>query len=230
MWALLLLAGLLLVGVVGSSIWLFRIIREMTSAWEVTNPQFSVVEENQPAAPDSPNSPASIENVSNPKPIELNADSLQPWSGTERVTILLLGIDQRCDESGPTHTDSMMLVTVDSMGLSAGVLSLPRDMWVEIPGFEVDRINQAHYYGEAYEYPAAARRWLWKRWKRFWGCELITMRQVNFDAFIEVVNEIGGIDVSVTEDIVDESYPDRCYGYDPFEIEAGDHHLGGRWL
>lgn len=121
LWALLLLAGLLLVGVVGSSIWLFRTIREMTSAWEVTNPQFSVVEETQPAAPDSPNSPASIENVSNPKPIELNADSLQPWSGTERVTILLLGIDQRCDESGPTHTDSMMLVTVDPMGLSAGV-------------------------------------------------------------------------------------------------------------
>lgn len=227
LWALLLLAGLLLVGVVGSSIWLFRTIREMTSAWEVTNPQFSVVEETQPAAPDSPNSPASIENVSNPKPIELNADSLQPWSGTERVTILLLGIDQRCDESGPTHTDSMMLVTVDPMGLSAGVLSLPRDMWVEIPGFEVDRINQAHYYGEAYEYPGGGPALAVETVEAFLGVRIDYYAAVNFDAFIEVVNEIGGIDVSVTEDIVDESYPDRCYGYDPFEIEAGDHHLGG---
>lgn len=227
LWALLLLAGLLLVGVVGSSIWLFRTIREMTSAWEVTNPQFSVVEETQPAAPDSPNSPASIENVSNPKPIELNADSLQPWSGTERVTILLLGIDQRCDESGPTHTDSMMLVTVDPMGLSAGVLSLPRDMWVEIPGFEVDRINQAHYYGEAYEYPGGGPALAVETVEAFLGVRIDYYAAVNFDAFIEVVNEIGGIDISVTEDIVDESYPDRCYGYDPFEIEAGDHHLGG---
>lgn len=227
LWALLLLAGLLLVVVVGSSIWLFRTIREMTSAWEVTNPEFSVVEDTQTESPNASNLPPSNNSDNSLPAIELASESLQPWAGTDRVTILLLGIDQRCDESGPTHTDSMMLVTIDPMGLSAGVLSLPRDMWVEIPGFDVDRINQAHYYGEAYEYPGGGPALAVETVEAFLGVQIDYYAAVNFDAFIEVVNEIGGIDINVPEAIVDETYPDRCYGYDPFEIEAGDHHLEG---
>ncbi len=228
LWALALLAFLLLVIVVGSSVWLFLTVRDMTSAWEVTNPEFSVAEDASAGdtVADNSSSAANGGGIQLPA-IELPADSLQRWSGTDRVTILLLGIDQRCDETGPTHTDSMMLLTLDPTSLSAAVLSLPRDMWVEIPGFDIDRINQAHYYGEAYEYPGGGPALAVETVESFLGVQIDYYAAVNFDAFMEVVNEIGGIDITAPEAIDDQTYPDRCYGYDPFTIEAGEHHLDG---
>jgi len=50
---------------------------------------------------------------------------------------------------------------------------------------------------------------------------------VEFDAFTTFVDEIGGIDIYVPRTIYDESYPDMYYGYDPFYIEVGQHHLDG---
>ncbi|MBK7918107.1 MAG: LCP family protein [Chloroflexi bacterium] len=227
-WAIGILGIILLVILVGSSIWLFRTVREMTSAWEVTNPDFGSVEE--PGTPDqaSNHSANAPESNNSSLPINLNADSVQPWSGQERVTILMLGIDQRCEEDGPTHTDSMMLVTVDPVGLSAGILSLPRDMWVEIPSVGVDRINQANYYGEIYNYPGGGPALAVDTVEAFLGVKIDYYAAVNFDAFVEIVDQIGGIDIVVPEAITDETYPDRCYGYDPFQIEAGDQHLDGQ--
>lgn len=227
-WAIGILGIILLAILVGSSIWLFRTVREMTSAWEVTNPDFGSVEESRTpdqANNDSANAP---ETNNNSLPINLNADSVQPWSGQERVTILMLGIDQRCEEDGPTHTDSMMLVTVDPVGLSAGILSLPRDMWVEIPSVGVDRINQANYYGEIYDYPGGGPALAVDTVEAFLGVKIDYFAAVNFDAFVEIVDQIGGIDIVAPEAITDETYPDRCYGYDPFQIEAGDQHLDGQ--
>lgn len=228
LWALLLLAISLLIIVVGSSVWLFLSIRDMASAWEVTNPEFRVVEEPPAGGSAAANSPPVNQSGGVQLPaVELPAESLQRWTGTDRVTILLLGIDQRCDEIGPNHTDSMMLVTLNPMSLSAGILSLPRDMWVEIPGFDVDRINQAYYYGEAYEYPGGGAALAVETVESFLGVQVDYYAAVNFDAFIDVVNQIGGIDITAPEAIEDLAYPDRCYGYDPFTIEAGEHHLDG---
>jgi polyisoprenyl-teichoic acid--peptidoglycan teichoic acid transferase len=228
LWALVLLAILLLLFVVGSSIFLFRTVRGLVSSYEATEPDFAIVDETQPETAVTTNTQPAQNNsgISLPS-IELPTESLQPWSGNERVTILMLGIDQRCDEEGPTHTDSMMLVTIDPVGLSAGVMSLPRDMWVEIPGFDVDRINQAHYYGEAHEYPGGGPALAVETVESFLGIKIDYYAAVNFDAFIEVVNQVGGIDINVPEAIEDDTYPDRCYGYDPFQIEAGEQELDG---
>jgi LCP family protein required for cell wall assembly len=151
----------------------------------------------------------------------------KPWNGAERVTILMLGIDQRCDLPGPTHTDTMMLVTVDPVDMSAAVLSLPRDLWVEIPGFGLDRINQANYLGEAYEYPGGGAALAVETVEATLGIPINYYVTVNFDAFVEVVDLIGGIEVEVPEAIDDPSYPDRCFGYEPFSIEVGPHQLDG---
>jgi hypothetical protein len=61
----------------------------------------------------------------------------------------------------------------------------------------------------------------------FLGVPLHYYIAVDFNAFIEVVDLIGGIVVNVPEAIDDPSYPDNCYGYDPFHIEAGQHRLDG---
>ena len=151
----------------------------------------------------------------------------EAWTGTGRVTILLMGIDRRCDEVGPVRTDSLMLLTVDPIGKTAAILSLPRDLWVEIPGFGVERINQAHYFGEIFEYPGGGPALAVDTVEAILGTDIHYFATVNFEAFIEVVDLLGGITLDVPEAINDENYPDECYGVDPFVIGTGEQTLDG---
>ncbi|MEM9773577.1 MAG: LCP family protein [Chloroflexota bacterium] len=151
----------------------------------------------------------------------------EAWTGNSRVTILVMGIDRRCDETGPVRTDTLMLLTVDPISKTAAILSLPRDLWVEIPGFGVDRINQAHYFGQIFEYPGGGPALAVDTVESVLGTDIHYYGTVNFDAFIEVVDLIGGIEIDVPEAIDDPTYPDECYGFDPFAIQAGTQTLDG---
>ncbi|MFK7801252.1 MAG: LCP family protein [Anaerolineae bacterium] len=151
----------------------------------------------------------------------------EAWTGSGRVTILLMGIDRRCDEIGPVRTDSMMLLTVDPIGKTAAILSLPRDLWVEIPGFGVERINQAHYFGEIFEYPGGGPALAVDTVEAILGTDIHYFATVNFEAFVEVVDLLGGITLDIPEAIDDPTYPDECYGFDPFSIGTGEQTLDG---
>ncbi|MEM7112654.1 MAG: LCP family protein [Chloroflexota bacterium] len=227
LWALILLALLFLGLSAFSTIWLFQTMRDLASAWEVSaEPDFGTVVEPEPDTLVAVSEPEITTNEAS-DPLIPVPDVLDSWAGTERVSILLLGIDQRCDEDGPTHTDTMMVASLEPLGKSLTVLSLPRDLWVEIPGFEVDRINQAYYLGQAYEYPGGGQALAIETVESVLGVPIHHYIAINFDAFIESVDLIGGITVDVPEAIDDPSYPDRCYGYDPFRIEAGEQQLDG---
>lgn len=224
-WALFILGIAFTAIFIGSSLWLFHTVQTMAASFEVSNPEFGTVTDPVPGAAITidENNP---EGESESLPI-LSADALKPWSGHDRVSILLLGIDQRCEETGPTHTDSMMVLTIDPVGLSAAMVSLPRDLWVEIPDIGLDRINQAHYFGELYELPGGGPQLAMETVEATLGVPLKYFVAVNFDAFVQFVDLIGGIDVDVPEAIDDPDYPDRCYGFDPFAIEPGFQHLDG---
>lgn len=232
LWAVVLLGTiavilvLIIVGLTGS--WLFNTVREAVASWNSeeadVNPAFSegaggVTSLGDPLV--SSDSPGGQQG-----PL-LSAGAFQPWSGTDRVNILLLGIDLRCGEEGPTHTDSMMVVTIDPVGMSAAALSLPRDMWVEIPGFGVSRINQAYFQGEAYDYPGGGAALAVETVEATLGVPIQFYAAVNFEGFIEFVDLIGGITVEAKEAIDDPDYPDSCYGFDPFYIDEGAHELDG---
>jgi LCP family protein required for cell wall assembly len=141
----------------------------------------------------------------------------------------MMGIDQREGEEGPWRTDTVLLLTLDPVTVSAGMLSIPRDLWVTIPGYEEqNRINTAHYYGDVYGYPgggpALARDTV--TWNL--GVPIHFYVRVNFSAFETLIDEIGGIDLDIPETIDDPYYPDEGYGYEPFYIAAGQQHLDGK--
>ena len=152
---------------------------------------------------------------------------LPTWTGTTRVTVLLLGVDERSQETGPWRTDTMMLLTLDPATKMAGVLSIPRDLWVPIPGHNDGRINTAHFLGDLYEHtgggPALARETV----EYNLGVPVDYHVRLNFQAFVSMVDMIGGVDIYVEKDISDPMYPDYAYGYDPLYIEAGWHHFDG---
>ncbi|MBK7894614.1 MAG: LCP family protein [Candidatus Promineifilaceae bacterium] len=231
LWAAALLGLGIIILLIGSSVWLYQTVQKTVSSLEVINPDFANASSSNVDAVQTLPAPSSSDSSTDPGSSEpasiFSTDAFHRWDGKNRVSILLMGIDQRCEEDGPTHTDSMMILTIDPVGLSAAVLSLPRDLWVEIPDFGVDRINQANYLGEVYEYPGGGPALAVQTVETLLGVPVDYYVAVNFDAFVEVVDLVGGIDIDVPEPINDPNYPDRCYGYDPFSIEAGEQHLDG---
>ncbi len=144
----------------------------------------------------------------------------------ERINILLMGTDRRPGESY-SRTDTMILVTIDPNTNSAGMLSIPRDMWVSIPGYSEDRINKAHFLGQQYKYPGGGPALAMKTVQYNLGVPVHFYAKIDFTGFEEIIDTIGGIDIYVPETIDDPKFPDSNYGYDPFYIEEGYHHLDG---
>jgi LCP family protein required for cell wall assembly len=138
-----------------------------------------------------------------PLQVEPNVISLMPWDGTSRVTVLVMGLDFRdwSAGSGPSRTDTMMLLTLDPLNNTAGMLSIPRDLWVSIPGFDNGRINTAYFLGEAYNLPGGGPGMAVKTVESFLGVNINYYAQVDFGAFIRFVDELGGVKIDVPEKI-----------------------------
>lgn len=151
----------------------------------------------------------------------LDVGGLQAWDGTDRVTILLMGADTRPSERGSSRprTDSIMLLTLNPANNTAGVLSVPRDLYVDIPSYGLYRINTAYFLGGG---DLAVQTVSYNL-----GVYIDYYALVEFDAFVQIIDEIGGVDVYVPYEIYDPTYPDHNYGYDPFYITAGQHHMNG---
>jgi LCP family protein required for cell wall assembly len=149
------------------------------------------------------------------------------WNGQERVNLLVLGVDQRPGERGPWRTDTMIVVSVDPASKSAGVLSIPRDLWVEIPGYGQDRINTAYVTGDLNKFPGGGPALAKKTVQYNLGEPIHYYLRVNFLAFQQLIDSIGGVDVYVEHEIDDPTYPDMNYGYDPLRIPAGWQHMDG---
>ncbi len=145
----------------------------------------------------------------------------------KRINILLLGIDQRPGETGPFRTDTMIVVTIDPQTRSVGMLSIPRDLWVPIPGYGENRINTAHFLGDLHKYPGGGPALAKKTVSYNFGFPVHYYVRVNFDGFRRLIDMIGGVDIYVPHEIQDDQYPDENYGYDPLYIPAGCVHMDG---
>ncbi len=158
----------------------------------------------------------------------VEGETLPVWTNTDRITVLIMGIDERAQEADDFwRTDTMILATLDPVTMRAGVLSIPRDLWVHIPGYTENRINTAYSLGDAYDHPGGGPALAVETVEYNLGVEIDYYVRFNFQAFVEAVDRIGGIDIEVPEDINDTQYPDYNYGYDPLYIEAGLHHFYG---
>src|SRR5260221_11752489 len=95
----------------------------------------------------------------------------------------------------------MIVLTVDALTKSAGMLSIPRDMWVNIPGFGYSRINTAYPSGEGSKLPGGGPELDKKTVEQFIGVPIQYYAQIDFGAFVQFIDLIGGIDVHNTENL-----------------------------
>lgn len=145
-----------------------------------------------------------------------------------RVNILILGIDQREGMTDPARTDTMLLFTLDRQANTAGMLSINRDLWVKIPGGQREgKINTAHFLGEVEHVPGGGPALAMQTVQAALDVPVQYYIRLNFSAFEQLIDLIGGIDLNVEETIDDPDYPDAGFGYEPFHIDAGWQHLDG---
>jgi LCP family protein required for cell wall assembly len=144
-----------------------------------------------------------------------------------------MGIDYRagatCEAQGTAfRTDSMMLATIDPVGMTASLLSIPRDLWVTIPGYdENDTINTANFRGDAYAYPGGGPALAVKTVEYNFGVKVDFYVRMDFAAFEKIIDAVGGVDINNQEAINDPEYPDGACGFEPFYLSVGPHHLNG---
>jgi len=139
-----------------------------------------------------------------PPPIDIPESNLPPaWDGASRINILLIGLDFRDWEAGlgAPRSDTMILLTIDPLSKSAGLLSIPRDMWVNIPGFGYSRINTAYSSGEGNKLPGGGPELARKTVEQFIGVPVQYYAQIDFYTFVEFIDLIGGIDIYNDEEL-----------------------------
>jgi LCP family protein required for cell wall assembly len=146
---------------------------------------------------EGPNNNQPEVNVNAPLQAE-NGPTPVPWDGANRVNILVMGLDYRDWEGeGPSRTDTMMLLTLDPVSRTAGMLSIPRDLWVNVPGYDYGKINTAYYLGELYKLPGGGPALAEKTVNDLLGVDINYYAQIDFSAFENFIDQIGGIDVEV---------------------------------
>ncbi len=143
------------------------------------------------------------------------------WESQDPVNILLLGIDQRPGEKGYYRTDTMILLHINPKTGDVGMISFPRDLWVQVPGYWETRINSAHVIGDAKQYPGGGPALAKKTVENLIGQPVDYYVRINFEGFRKLLEEIGCIDIDVPKLIDDPTFPDDNYGYDPLYLEPG---------
>ncbi|MFO8035075.1 MAG: LCP family protein [Anaerolineales bacterium] len=154
-----------------------------------------------------------------PEPVELNLD--------EPVVVLITGIDKREweERSGPGLTDVIIVAVLDAQKHTAGLLSLPRDLWVEAPEFGYLKINQIYPRGEGYGYPGGGPKLLMETVQGFLDTEIHHYVQVDYEAFVALIDAVDGVKVNVQERLIVD--PDPAHKGKMKRIEPGVHVLPG---
>lgn len=152
---------------------------------------------------------------------------LRRWfAALPRTNVLVLGLDRRPGEGNVVRSDTMVLATFYPPGPHVALLSIPRDLYVEIPGHGAGRINTAHFWGES-ESEGGGLALAVQTVAQNFNLPVHRHVRVDFDGFRVVVDAVGGIDVTVAEPIVDDAYPTEDYGTMHIEIAAGPQHMDG---
>jgi len=149
------------------------------------------------------------------------------WDGVTRVNVLVMGLDYRDWEAGSDipRTDTMILLTLDPLNNTAGIVSIPRDLWVSIPGFEYGKINTAYSLGELYNLPGGGAALAAQTVEELLGVPVQYYAQVDFQSFVDFIDHIDGIKVTFEDDII----LDRRGSNNTVKIDAGTYTIPGEY-
>lgn len=142
------------------------------------------------------------------------------------VNILVMGLDARDGEGWVTRTDSIMLVGVNPARLRVSLLSIPRDLFIDVPGYGMQRINTVNVLGEQAQ-RGTGPDLLGSSIGANFGVTPTRYVRLNFAGFVALIDAIGGIDIDVPYRIVDYDFPTTDNGTITVTFEPGLQHMDG---
>jgi len=154
--------------------------------------------------------------------------NIKEWNGKKRINFLLLGVDRRGNEI--PRSDTIILASLDFEHNRAYVLSIPRDLYVNVPGFNYWKINAAYALGENPKYKdqvGGGIGLLIMTLRQNFGIDIDEYATIDFEGFIKGIDAIGGVDIRVPKKIVDNQYPSESGGYERVVFNAGLQHMDG---
>lgn len=143
----------------------------------------------------------------------------------DRINVLLLGMGGS-GHDGPFLTDTIMIASIKPSTKQIALISIPRDLNIYIPGYGDQKINHADAYGELKK----------TDWGAAFATELVAKNfnidipyyiRLDFTAFQEIIDEIGGVTVHVDQNFTDPMFPARRDGYQTVSFQAGDQTMNG---
>jgi len=182
-----------------------------------------------------PNDPLQYDpNTLEPKKPEGIFHSITNWVFTDeyhlegynddRINILMLGIGGP-GHDGPFLTDTIILASIKPSSGQIALISIPRDMAADIPNHGVYKINHAAHYGQqdGRDGPDAARELISKMFQ----IEVPYVAQIDFQAFEEIIDYVGGVTVDVERSFVDAEYPAANKGFQTISFNSGIQTMDG---
>lgn len=126
-----------------------------------------------------------------------------------RTNLLVLGTD-RTEGVNIGRSDTIILMSIVPLKPNVVMLSIPRDLWVTIPGYGEQRINTAHFFAEANQ-PGSGPQATLDTIQANFGVKVSRYLSINFDGFVEMVDAVGGVDIELE--------------HNEGGLTAGKHHL-----
>lgn len=155
-------------------------------------------------------------------------DGVKPVKFRRPITVIAGGLDSR-EPDQPENTDVIMFARVDVQQFTVRAISIPRDLFLEIPGYGYDKITRAYDFGSKADGGSfkGGARLMRETVAANFGLDVDGVVLTTFDGFIQIVDALGGIDVENPYDLYDAEYPTRDYGYKEIFYPAGWLHLNG---
>ena len=170
-----------------------------------------------------------------------------------KTNILLMGIDKRADEEYTYQdangiiskysfrTDTMIVASYNYDSKKVTMLSIPRDLWVDVPAFgnvpaQSMKLNGVYSLGDTNNYPGGGQALLTKVLSSLLAIPIHYSARIDFAGFEQAIDSVGGIDVVVENAFVDYEYPIEgkedawpiSARYKALNFKAGLQHMDGQ--
>lgn len=141
--------------------------------------------------------------------------------------MVLMGLDARPGQGNLTRTDSVMLLNITPGDLRVSLLSIPRDVYIQVPDLGEQRINTINMLGEYTLEGTTGPDLLKASLKESFDVNIEKYVRLDFSGFVELVDAVDGVDIDVPKLIVDNEYPTMDGGFMTVRFEPGPQHMDG---
>lgn len=142
------------------------------------------------------------------------------------TNIVVMGLDSRGNEGLVTRSDSIIVVGVQPSELDVSMLSIPRDIFINVPNYGLQRINTINVLGEV-EQAGSGADLLAQSIEMSFGIRVDRYMRLDFQAFTALVDAVGGITLDVPYMVVDNAFPTANYGTMAVRFEQGIQQMNG---